>query len=144
MQPENKAVRTFTVKEANNLLTLINPLIESAFYINRKVKSLAGDIENLLSIWGKDVTERGHIDYEYYVSMASQREETIRDLMKIVDEIQSMGCVVKDLDSGLVDFYHDNKGRLVFLCWKFGEDRIRYWHPVDGGFQTRSSVTQLE
>ena len=143
MQPENRALRTFTLNEANSLLPHIGPLVSNAFHINKKVKSLTGDIENLLSIWGKDVTERGHLDFDYYSHMASQRNATINELMDIANQIQSLGCVIKDLDNGLVDFYHENNGRLVFLCWKYGEDKIKYWHPVDGGFQSRSSVAQL-
>ena len=147
MEPENSragTVKTFTLKEANAMLPYVSKIFEKVTSLNDQIKSITFDIENLVSIWGKDVLENGHIDNEYYFSMVSQRENTFQNLIKIVGDMQSMGCVIKDIDKGLIDFYYDNEGELVFLCWKYGEDKIMHWHPVDGGFTNRSSINQLK
>ena len=54
-----------------------------------------------------------------------------------VRAIQEVGCVIKDLDTGLVDFLHHRNGRQVYLCWRYGEDEIGYWHDIDAGFSGR-------
>jgi hypothetical protein len=51
--------------------------------------------------------------------------------------ISELGILVKDFDSGLVDFLGSRAGRAVFLCWQYGEEDIAYWHEVDGGFAGR-------
>jgi hypothetical protein len=52
-------------------------------------------------------------------------------------EIEQLGALVKDLDIGLLDFMARYEGRDVCLCWKLGEDAIRYWHGAEEGFRGR-------
>jgi hypothetical protein len=57
-----------------------------------------------------------------------------------VERIESTGCVVKDLDSGLLDFparLHDED---IYYCWRLGEDRIRFYHRQDEGFSARKPI----
>lgn len=146
MEPSSKSsgtIRTFTLREANNLLPLISKKLEEIFVINEHIKSLTNDIENLVSIWGKDVLEKGHMDNAYYFSKVSEREGAFQEIIKKINQIQATGCIVKDLETGLVDFYFDNKGNVVLLCWKYGEQRISHWHPVNEGFKTRREIRQL-
>ncbi|KHO47362.1 MAG: hypothetical protein QT00_C0002G0012 [archaeon GW2011_AR5] len=143
MEPSSKssgAVRTFTIEEANELLPFITESLNKAFVLNERIKSLTNDIENLVSIWGKDVLERGHIDNAYYFSKVTERESVYQGMINLVNGIQANGCIVKDIETGLVDFYFSNNGELAFLCWKYGEQRIKHWHPVDEGFKTRRPI----
>jgi hypothetical protein len=48
-----------------------------------------------------------------------------------------MGCVLKDMDQGLVDFLTRRDGREVYLCWRYGEERVAYWHELQAGFAGR-------
>src|SRR3989338_10489179 len=49
--------------------------------------------------------------------------------------ISDMGCVIKDIENGLVDWYaKDKEGKEIFLCWQLGEKKIGYWHEVEAGF----------
>ncbi len=57
-----------------------------------------------------------------------------------VERLQGIGCQVKSLEEGLVDFPHLREGREVLLCWKLGEDDIEYWHEVDAGFAGRMKL----
>jgi len=70
----------------------------------------------------------------------AQRERSVTRLKEEVDRIQETGCVVKDLDEGLVDFPSLMKGEEVFLCWKVGEERILYWHGLEEGFAGRKPL----
>jgi hypothetical protein len=55
-------------------------------------------------------------------------------------EIAAMGGVTKDLSLGLVDFPHVRGGRVVNLCWKFGERAVAYWHGLDEGYASRKPL----
>lgn len=57
-----------------------------------------------------------------------------------MDEIQALGVLVKDLDTGLVDFPALRGGEEVLLCWQLGEDEIRYWHGLEEGFAGRKEL----
>jgi len=55
-------------------------------------------------------------------------------------EIDSLGCLLKDIDQGLIDFPHEQGEDVVFLCWQFGEPRIVAWHSVESGFSDRQPL----
>jgi len=61
-----------------------------------------------------------------------------------VERINAMGCLVKDLEQGLVDFYAMFDDEAVFLCWQFGEPAVAHWHPVEGGFASRQPIEGVE
>ena len=55
-------------------------------------------------------------------------------------ELEQVGCVFKGFEEGLVDFYSLREDRLVFLCWRYGEERITHWHEIEAGFAGRQPV----
>ena len=59
---------------------------------------------------------------------------------EILDRIAARGCHLKGLDPGLVDFPHLREGREVYLCWRMGESKIRYWHEIEAGFDGRQAL----
>lgn len=58
------------------------------------------------------------------------------------EEVESLGAVVKDPQVGLVDFYGRVDGRLVWLCWKYGEEEVAHYHALDEGFAGRKAIGQ--
>jgi hypothetical protein len=80
------------------------------------------------------------------VDQAAWRTDTerIAGLKKAIqqglEDIARLGVVTKDLGLGLVDFPHLRDGRVVNLCWKHGEERIRYWHGLDEGYAARKPL----
>jgi hypothetical protein len=59
------------------------------------------------------------------------------EITDAVGRVNDLGCLVKDLDIGLVDFYALHEGEPVFLCWQFGEREVSHWHGVDEGYAAR-------
>jgi hypothetical protein len=55
-------------------------------------------------------------------------------------QIESFGCILKDIDLGLIDFPYDADAEVVFLCWQFGEPRVVAWHSVNSGFSERQPL----
>lgn len=63
--------------------------------------------------------------------------KSLKDISSHLQAIHELGVVVKDIDLGLCDFPHVRDGRIVYLCWKLGEDEIRWWHEVTNGYKDR-------
>ena len=55
-------------------------------------------------------------------------------------EVEDMGAVLKDPRTGLVDFYGQVDGKLVWLCWRYGEDAVTHYHGLDEGFASRKPI----
>jgi hypothetical protein len=62
------------------------------------------------------------------------------EIVRLIHRIESFGCIVKDIDLGLVDFPAVHEGEPVYLCWKAGEPRITHWHSIDEGFAERKPL----
>lgn len=58
-------------------------------------------------------------------------------LRREIEGLAADGVILRDAETGLVDFPADREGRLVYLCWRLGEDRVGHWHEVDAGLGGR-------
>ncbi len=127
-------MRHFTAEEANGALTEVRPLVERMVEQRRlHVEALERQEELEGHIRGNG----GGIPPAELADTAAEVERLARELAKVVDEIAALGAEVKDLDEGLIDFPALRRGETVLLCWKLGEDEIRYWHAVEDGFAGR-------
>jgi hypothetical protein len=69
-----------------------------------------------------------------------ERDQLESVVRAAIGRIQGAGCIIKDLDIGLVDFPSRLNGEEILLCWQLGEDRIRFWHRPDEGFAGRKPI----
>jgi hypothetical protein len=130
-------VRHFTPEEANAALVGVRPLVERMVEQRRKhVEALERQEELEGHIRGNG----GGIPPATLAESAAEVERLERDLARTVDEINEHGAQVKDFDEGLIDFPARRRGETVLLCWKLGEDEIRYWHRVEDGFAGRQEL----
>jgi hypothetical protein len=60
-----------------------------------------------------------------------------------LDEVERTGAIIKDFNAGLIDFPHEHEGRIIYLCWKLGEDDLSWWHEVDDGFAGRQPIDAI-
>jgi len=119
--------RLFTTQEANALLEKLRPvvadLIEARTRLLEMQPGLASVLEKLLSNGGSRLT--------------AELLETFERLRADVRAIEAMGVLVKDLETGLLDFPSERDGEIVFLCWRYDEPSVAHWHAVDAGFSGR-------
>jgi hypothetical protein len=66
--------------------------------------------------------------------------DTFERLRSAVRSIEAMGVLIKDLETGLIDFPSDRDGDVVFLCWRYGEPDVAHWHSIDAGFAGRQPL----
>ncbi len=127
-------MRHFTPEEANAALDDVRPLVEEMVARRR------AHIEALERQEGLEGSIRGNgggIPPATLAEAAAEVEREARELARVVDAIDELGVQVKDIDEGLVDFPALRDGETVLLCWKLGEDDIRYWHTVEDGYAGR-------
>jgi len=80
------------------------------------------------------------IDRAFWTEGRADLERVGRRIQSRMEDIARLGGVIKDLDTGLVDFPHLRDGEVVNLCWKHGETAIEYWHGLDEGFAKRKPL----
>lgn len=138
MDHEEHEPKLFSLSEAERARRDVEPLLIVAMEGNREMEELdekLNAISNRIQIMG-GVT----IDYEVAARFRSAHNQTVAKVHDALEQIHAIGCVVKDLESGLVDFPALLKDEEVYLCWRLGEDRIRYYHRQDEGFSGRKPI----
>ena len=132
------AEKYFDRREAEELLPEIVHVLEEARKQKQALDSITTEISNAalrIMMLGGSLPPFAELNRK-----KTQREKVAEQLTRAVDEIQQNGCVVKDLDTGLVDFPSLRGGEKVYLCWKLGEARIGYWHGIEEGFAGRKPL----
>ena len=132
------ADRYFSRNEAEELLPVIAPELEQG---RRQKQALDHLNRELAQAAARIMMQGGSIPP--HEDLAKKKAESLRltaQLKQAIDKIQAAGCVVKDLDEGLVDFPSMLNGQEVYLCWKLGEARIAYWHGMEEGFAGRKPL----
>ena len=77
-------------------------------------------------------------------SQSSLKEQLITEVRAALLKLDAFGALLKDPKAGLVDFYGQRAGELILLCWRLGEEeRIGFWHTLEGGFAGRQPVDPL-
>ena len=131
----------FSPEEANALIPFLEPRMSHLVAKKRELDQAQHELE-MMRLFQDTGASQGNPDLaarEAREQIARQLGEEIADA---VSAIHAKGCVVKDLDRGLVDFYSLKGDRIVFLCWQRGERRVAHWHSLSGGFATRRPIQQ--
>jgi hypothetical protein len=79
-------------------------------------------------------------DTEEVARLRAETREMIGDYRKTWQEVEALGAVVKDPQKGLVDFYGQMDGQLVWLCWQYGEAEVSHYHGIAEGFSNRKVI----
>lgn len=74
------------------------------------------------------------------IEKAKRLDTLAEDMMRTIRELEDLGLTVKDIDFGLVDFPAERYGEKVFLCWRYGEAEVGYWHRPEEGFGGRRTL----
>jgi hypothetical protein len=131
-------MRYFTLAEAERLLPEVERLLRDALFYKAEYERTHAAIEATLDRIRQSGGSR--INPGQHLAARAERDGYVRKLQDAMAEIEQIGALVKDLDIGLLDFMARYQGRDVCLCWKLGEDAIRFWHGVDEGFRGRKHI----
>ncbi len=131
------ASRIFTPEEANAALAELRPLVEAMVAAKRaldEAQEERDDVARRIAGNGSGIPPAELGALEEAVATAAT------ELAAAIASIQALGVLVKDLDSGLVDFPAKRHGEDVLLCWQLGEDEVAYWHGLEDGYAGRQPL----
>ena len=120
----------FTVEEANDLLPYVASVFEKIQSISEELTERKQDLEKL----HRSAPGNGGGDKSVDVVIRSEA------IGRYLADLEEKGILVKDIDTGLIDFPHMRENREVFLCWKLGEKTIEFWHEINAGFKGRQPL----
>ena len=128
--------RLFTLDEATALLPRLREILAAMQETKASVDRVQAELAGLSRAASSD----GHL-------LVAQMERKRRDVQSLSErlsaslaELNEIGCELKGVEEGLIDFPARREGRTVYLCWKLGEDGIDYWHELDTGFVGRQPL----
>jgi hypothetical protein len=132
--------KRFTLAEAQSLIPGVDRLLREAV----SLKSDYQEAEHAIQAMAHRVSMMGGmvVDREHAIDSKNRRDAVAAKLRSAIEQVQEFGCVIKDLDTGLIDFPTLLRGVEVYLCWKLGEPAIGFWHGVDEGFRGRKAIDQ--
>jgi hypothetical protein len=131
---DQPGIKLFTVDEANALLPVIVPTLESLRDLKQQLDTAKVELDRFTP------TIRGNGHGMDVLALERQITELIAQISHGIDEITALGVEIKDLNHGLIDFPSVRHGQIVYLCCRLGENQIAFWHDLDAGFAGRQPI----
>jgi len=134
--------RIFSVEEANDLIPYLEQALGALTAQARDIGALQREIQVLNAIESSGATSK-NLDVRQLREKEARCARMLEEFRAAVHDVASRGCILRDLDLGLVDFYTMARDKVVCLCWRLGEARIGHWHTTDEGFSGRRPLSEL-
>lgn len=136
--PAEAKPKFFTVEEANKALPLVRAIVGD---IVRQFQVVSEHKQRLVAL--KNQRRRPHGVIDAYAEETAQSQADLEaeesQLITYVEELARLGVELKGPD-GLCDFPSLRDGREVYLCWRYGEPRVDFWHEIQAGFAGRQPL----
>jgi hypothetical protein len=130
--------RFFSLLEAEGMLPEVERHLRSMMHSKRDYEQSEAELSQInqrIALSGGMVPPRDHI-----AALRGGKDAAARALQSTLERLQEIGCQLKDIETGLIDFPTLYREQEVYLCWKLGESGIGYWHHVEDGFRGRRRI----
>jgi hypothetical protein len=125
-------MKLFTLEEANELLPLVRRILGGVRSTHAAISALQQEAK--LAAAGAERGGGGMAEGARYIMLLNR-------LAARSQELDTLGVQIKDYSRGLIDFPSMKEGRVVLLCWQWGEgDKVTWWHDIDAGFAGRQPL----
>jgi len=130
--------RMFDLEEAERLLPQIELCLKAALKARQEIEKINREYLQVV----REVSSSGgrRVDISKAIARKQEKETWVARFGSTLQEIEDTGCLLKDLDAGLVDFPCEFAGREIYLCWKLDEPTIAFWHDPEDGFAGRKPI----
>jgi len=125
----------FTLKEANAILPVVIEKFKHIVNIKSEVVRIQSEMET---------DPKYMANFKDYVYKKQELNLAITNFYKSIEELESMGVMIKSIEQGLLDFPSLRFNEEMWLCWKEGETEIKFWHGKDEGFNGRKPVESID
>jgi hypothetical protein len=128
-------MKLFSPEKANALIPVLAPIVEELWLKRRELA---------IKLLECDPAMRGGRPDRLAERRAARRFPELKaEIVRLMNRIEAYGCVVKNIDLGLLDFPALRDGRPIYLCWKAGESALTSWHGTDEGFSQRKPLDDI-
>ncbi len=124
--------RYFSISDANKIL----PSVIKKFNYSKMLKNEIIKMEKQMSL---DLTSKTSM--KDYVILKQKLNTKVTDFYQSIEDLESIGVVLKGLEQGLLDFPAKRFDEEIWLCWKEGETEIKFWHEKNSGFMGRKPIS---
>ena len=121
----------FTINDAN----LILPDVIKKFEITLKRQNEVSELEKQLQM-----VLNATSSFEVYVPLKQKLNTAITQFYEASEILEKTGVMIKSIEQGLLDFPSKRFDEDVWLCWKYGETEIKFWHEIDSGYMGRKPI----
>ncbi len=129
----------FTLEEVNALVPRLKPLVAAQIGRRSEIEERVEQLAGLLGTMPDSIQVEEH-DPPHICDLKRELALRVEKYNSAWREVEGLGAVLKDPRVGLVDFYGLMDGKLVWLCWKFGEDAVKHYHGLHEGFAARKPI----
>ena len=135
---EDDEQKLFSLAEAERTRAELEPVLLEAMDARRRAKAINEKMAELAT----RIQLSGGMRFNYQEAGQQRLEQNNLEssIAQALEKIHSTGRVVKDLDTGLLDFPARLNEEDIYFCWRVGEDRIRFYHRQDEGFAGRRPI----
>jgi len=120
----------FTPEEANQALPLVRALVIEVMQAREAIIKAQPELWPVLE---KSIGNGG----------SKKAGELLHEFRRVENGLQGLheiGCELKDMSIGLVDFPTLRDGREALLCWKYDEPAVAFWHDLQSGYSGRKRL----
>ena len=121
----------FTPQDANRILPEVKRLFSSIIIQKNKVIKLQEELQRMVNAGTK---------FTPFITKKQELNKAVFKLYETIAELENKGIMIKSVDEGLLDFPSLRFDEEVWLCWKEGENEIKFWHRKDEGFMGRKPL----
>lgn len=121
----------FTPQDVNKILPEIQKQFSQMILLRNKVISLQEDLQKMANEESK---------FSNFIAKKQELNSAVSRLYKEIEGLEKRGIMIKSVDDGLLDFPSLRFDEEVWLCWKYGESEIKFWHGRDEGFMGRKPL----
>ena len=135
--------KVFTLEEANQLLPTVRAVLQSLRSRQHEMRRIEETkaVEELA--WLQPDGTVSHRAREQVARLDELLRQATEAFEEALERLNATGAQLKDLDEGLVDFFAERGDQIIYLCWKDGEEQIRFWHDLESGFAGREPIEKL-
>ncbi len=131
-------MKLFSPERANALIPKLEPLIEELLTRRRELAIKLLEADPAMHRGGG--ARKPRLAGMRSSLPAPRFAESKHEIGRLIYRIESLGCILKDIDLGLIDFPSMREDEPIYLCWKLGEQGVAHWHGVEEGFSARKPL----
>jgi hypothetical protein len=121
----------FTKNEANQVLPDVIKKFEFALAQKNLVRKLEQELQMSMAVSNS---------LELYITIKQKLNSAMTKFFEALEILENTGVSIKSIEEGLLDFPSKRFDEEVWLCWKYGEKEIKFWHEKDSGFMGRKPI----